>query len=180
MQLDRGQQKLVEDNMGLVGLVIRDNVNDANHLGMFTYDDIFQIGCIGLSKAALNHKPERSRFSSYAYAAIRNEIYDALDYAYYRQRRESPTDACDVLYMEPVWDEYDGTVSEIEELLDKAKAGAGGIVAKGIEAIRMMADGYTAREIGERMGGVPPNNVTAWVSKARRLLRVNPAINAMR
>lgn len=45
-----------------------------------------------------------------------------------------------------------------------------GVTAKGIRALRLMADGYTAREIGEQMGA-SANNVTAWVSRARRYLR---------
>ena len=45
-----------------------------------------------------------------------------------------------------------------------------GVTAKGIRALRLMADGYTAREIGEQMGA-SANNVTARVSRARRYLR---------
>ena len=37
------------------------------------------------------------------------------------------------------------------------------------DAIRMLMDGYTNREIGE-MFGVPANHVTAWVSRARKAL----------
>ena len=33
----------------------------------------------------------------------------------------------------------------------------------------MLMDGYTNREIGE-MFGVPANHVTAWVSRARKVL----------
>lgn len=45
-----------------------------------------------------------------------------------------------------------------------------GVNAKGIRALRLMADGCTARGIGEQMGA-SANNVTAWVSRARRYLR---------
>lgn len=55
-------------------------------------------------------------------------------------------------------------------LLDEAERSAAGVTAKGIRALRLMADGYTAREIGEQMGA-SANNVTAWVSRARRYLR---------
>ena len=44
------------------------------------------------------------------------------------------------------------------------------MTAKGIRALRLMADGYSAREIGEQMGA-SANNVTAWVSRARQYLR---------
>jgi len=46
-------------------------------------------------------------------------------------------------------------------MLETAKTRATGVVAKGINAIRLMADGYTCREIGELMGGIYANNITA-------------------
>ena len=42
-------------------------------------------------------------------------------------------------------------------------------VAKGIRAIRLLAQGYTNREIGEEFQA-PANHVTAWVAKARKHL----------
>ena len=54
-------------------------------------------------------------------------------------------------------------------LLDRAEAEATGVTLKGIQAIRLLADGYSNREIGERFG-VPANHVTAWVAKARRMI----------
>ena len=42
--------------MGLVGKVIKDKVHGVNGLGIYTYDDLFQIGCIGLCKAAATDK----------------------------------------------------------------------------------------------------------------------------
>ena len=44
MKLTVQQQKLVEDNIGLVGKVIRDKVHGVNQMVFYTYDDIFQIG----------------------------------------------------------------------------------------------------------------------------------------
>ena len=50
------QRKIVEDNMGLVGKVIKDKVHGIGHSGVYSYDDLFQIGCIGLCKAARTDK----------------------------------------------------------------------------------------------------------------------------
>ena len=47
------QRKIVEDNMGLVGKVIKDKVHGIGQPGVYSYDDLFQIGCIGLCKAAM-------------------------------------------------------------------------------------------------------------------------------
>ena len=47
MTLNDAQRKQVEENIGLVGKVIKDKVHGVNGLGIYTYDDLFQIGCIG-------------------------------------------------------------------------------------------------------------------------------------
>ena len=52
MTLNDAQRKQVEENIGLVGKVIKDKVHGVNGLGIYTYDDLFQIGCIGLCKSA--------------------------------------------------------------------------------------------------------------------------------
>ena len=80
----------------------------------------------------------------------------------------------------PAHDDYEDASSELGSMLDAAKARAGGVVAKGIDAIKLMAEGYSSREIGEIMGGVSSNNVTAWVSKARAFLRNDPGIAALK
>ena len=56
MKLNAEQQKKVEDNLGLVNKVINDKVHGPYYLGMYTRDDLFQIGCIGLCKAAATDK----------------------------------------------------------------------------------------------------------------------------
>ena len=53
MTLTTEQQKKVEENLGLVGKVIKDKVHGLTSVSIYTYDDLFQIGCIGLCKACL-------------------------------------------------------------------------------------------------------------------------------
>ena len=62
-------------------------------------------------------------------------------------------------------------MKELSTLLDAAEKEAKGVTAKGIRALRLMAEGYTSREIGEQMGGAKANHVTAWVTKARKYLK---------
>ena len=76
MTLTAEQQKKVEENIRLVRKVINDKIHGPYQLGIYTYDDIFQIGCIGLCKAAATDKG--GTFSTYAYRLIWNEICDAL------------------------------------------------------------------------------------------------------
>ena len=180
MPLNREQQVMAEENMGLVGKVIKENVHDISHIGLFTYQDIFQIGCVGLSKAAEKYRPGKNKFSTYAYIAIRNEIYNALDYATVRRRNEVVTDAESINSLIMAVDDYNTLTTDIDSLLEAARSRAAGVTAKGIDAIRLLADGYSNREIGELMGGVSANNITAWVSKARAFLKNDPAILAYR
>lgn len=50
MTLTAEQQKKVEQNIRLVQKVINDKVHGPYQLGFYTYDDIFQIGCIASVK----------------------------------------------------------------------------------------------------------------------------------
>ena len=168
------RNRLIEENMGLVGQVIKDRVRDVRGVGIHTYDDLFQIGCLGLCRAADTYRPGKVRFSTYAYVLIRNEIFDALEYATLRRAREAVTDP-DELPGRNLHELPDGIQYDLERVLDAAQADATGITAKGIKAIRLLAEGYTHREIGERMGATA-NNVSAWVARARKYLRARPDI----
>ena len=79
MILTAEQREKVQQNIRLVRKVINDKVHGPYQLGIYTYDDIFQIGCIGLCKAAATDKG--GTFSTYAYRLIWNEICDALIYS---------------------------------------------------------------------------------------------------
>ena len=52
MTLTQPQQRKVEQNLGLVGKVIKDKVHNPGQNSIYSYDDLYQIGCIGLCKAA--------------------------------------------------------------------------------------------------------------------------------
>lgn len=57
--------------MGLVGSISK----KYSRYSRFSYDDIFQVGCIGLMKAAHNFDVHKGyKFSTYAYIKIRGEI----------------------------------------------------------------------------------------------------------
>jgi len=176
--LNDEQRMLVEENIGLVGKVIKDKVRGIKGIGIFTYEDLYQIGCVGLCKAAAAHTPGKGEFSTFAYRLIRNEIYDALEYATLRRRRE--------LHLEQDWlpealagEPNVGNDMSLSRALDSTLAQTSGVTRKGIQAIKLLAEGYTNPEIGVIMGGVSYNNVTAWVARARKFLRSQPAIVEM-
>ena len=65
-------EKLITGNLNLIRQVIQD------HFTVYAeyYEDMFQEGCIGMIKAAAKFKNDRSsKFSSYAYFCIKNEIH---------------------------------------------------------------------------------------------------------
>lgn len=169
------QQKKVEENMGLVSKVIRDRVHGVDQIGIFSYDDLFQFGCIGLCEAVQTDRPGRGAFSTYAYRLIYNEIMSRLDYATLRRQRELTTDPSKLPCI-TLNDDLEQTEAcqDLLALLDRAEQTAAGVTAKGIQAIRLLAQGYSNREIGD-LYGASANNVTAWVAKARKQLLKDPA-----
>jgi RNA polymerase sigma factor (sigma-70 family) len=172
------RHKLIEENMGLIGRVIKDKVRSVRGIGTFDYDYLFQIGCIGLCKAADTYKPGKALFSTYAYILIRNEIIDALEYATLRRNRETLT-APEELPGGAESEPFVEGMLDLDCILNTALEKTGGVTANGIKAIRLLANGYTHREIGARMGGASANNVSAWVARARKFLRSQPDIAAL-
>ena len=154
--------------------VINDKVHGPYYLGMYTRDDLFQIGCIGLCKAAATDKG--GDFSTYAYRLIWNQICDALIYSTRRMGIETPCDTLPVMPEEI--EDIAGIGYDVEELLDKAETAAPPSTAKGIRALRLMAEGYTCKEIGEQYNA-SDKLVCAWMSKARKFLRNRPDIAAL-
>lgn len=171
MKLNEEYQKKVEENLGLVHKVINDKVHGPYQLGIYSREDLFQIGCIGLCKAAATDKG--GNFSTYAYRLIWNQICDALIYSTRRQANETTYDVTPYT-TEPCNTDIELGIA-IEQALEKAIQDAPPSTAKGIEAIRLMSEGYTCREIGNRMGATD-KLVTAWISKARKFLKARKDI----
>ena len=166
MKLNAEAQRKVEENLGLINKVINDKVHGPYHMGIYSREDLFQIGCIGLCKAAATDKG--GNFSTYAYRLIWNQICDALIYSTRRQANEV---TYDVSPYTAEADENDLALGiAIDQALEKAKLEAPPSTVKGIEAIRLMADGFTCKEIGKLMGATD-KVVAAWISKARKFLK---------
>lgn len=168
MTLTIQQQKKVEENMGLVGQVIKDKVHGINQMGFFTYDDLFQTGCIGLCKAVATDNG-KCEFSTYAYRLIWNAICDRLIYATRRKNKEELSEDTGAIFTGKTQDDIELKIT-LQAALDKARETANPTVKKGIDALILMSEGFSAKEIGESFDAAA-NLVTAWVSKARKFLR---------
>jgi len=173
MKLNLEQQKKVEDNMGLVGKVIKDKVRNMNRIPGYSYDDLFQIGCIGLCKAAATDKG--GTFSTYAYRLIWNEICDALAYSTRKYSKEDSTDNVCLKYDYNSLKTQRNTKFELYDVLKSAKSNVSPSIALGIDSILLMNNGYTAKDIGARFGKTT-NTITALVSKAKKHLRTLPEL----
>ena len=66
MTLTVEQQRIVEENLGLVRAVLSRCVSSPGSTGIYSYDDLFQIGCIALCEAVIEYQPGRAVFSTYA------------------------------------------------------------------------------------------------------------------
>ena len=181
MKLSPDQQKTAKENMGLVGKVIKECIHNPNETGIFDYKDLFQIGCIGLCKAAGTFNPDgQAKFSTYAYILIRNEIFKKLEYATVRRNREQILAPNDATFTSADCFSVAESASELESLLDRLESNASGVMSKGIVALRLQAQGYSCKEIGQKFGGAPSNNVSAWIARARKYLKNDPTIATMK
>ena len=166
MKLTDNQERILKDNMGLVGKVIKDKVHNPNDIPGYAYEDLFQIGLIGLYKAVATDKG--GTFSTYAYRLIWNEICDALIHSSRKYSKEESTD--DVKLIPKKENEFNPYEKiELYDLIEKAKSSAPPSTAMGIDALVLMNKGYTAKDIGKHLGKTP-NTITALVSKARKYL----------
>lgn len=177
--LNATQQMLVEDNMALVHAVIRDKVRGARQIGSFTYEDLYQIGCEGLCKAAYTYvEAEKASFSTYAYRVIYNKILDALRYSTVRTRREVVIDQEVLARSTPdVADSYAYNGNAFDAL-EKALAGAKKSIQKGAEAMRLRLEGYDTNEICRHLDA-KQSTVRTWITRTRQYLKEDPELSAL-
>ena len=176
MRLTEGQKQVVEENMGLVGKVIGDKVHNLNQGINYSYEDLFQIGCVGLCKAAATDKG--GCFSTYAYRLIWNEICDFLIRASRMERFQySYEEFWDLQKQEKTMDRNCLDLLEQKMLMQIVKERACGTTAKGITCLELSAQGYTSAEIGSYMKA-EPSAVRMWMTAARRFLKEQPEIRS--
>ena len=175
MNLTLQQKQVVEANMGLVGKVIKDKVHALANTGVYDYDDLYQIGCVGLCKAAATDKGT-SAFSTYAYRLIWNEICDALVKVTRIDRHESYFDPSDLTQVSRENLPVDALISlELQVVMDQVKERAKGVTEKGIVCLQLSSEGLSSTEIAE-MFFAEPATVRMWMTKARRFLRGQPEL----
>lgn len=78
--LSEEQRRLIRENLGLVGVHLRRNVADLRRRRCGRErDDLFQEGCLGLIRAALDFRPEKGiPFAAFALPRIHHAVSEAL------------------------------------------------------------------------------------------------------
>lgn len=165
------QQYIVEKNMGLVGKVIKDKVHGLGQPGVPSYEDLYQIGCIGLCKAAMSDKG--GCFSTYAYRLIWNEICDELIHTTRLNGKEQSFDTIGDRIDDVQKDALDAF--DLRHTLQQAKDKAQGATAKGIHCLELTLQGYSSQEIGVLVHAEAAT-VRMWMTKARKYLRSIPEL----
>ncbi len=171
--LNESQQKLVEENLPIVDILLRTRIRPNKNIRGMEFDELYQCGCLALCKAAYTYNGS-TQFSTYASRVVYNAMIDQCRTAKAQYDRTLSSDASradEDAYSEvaPAADDV-FLAGELAELLREAKRRHSGAVLKGIEAIELQIKGYTGEEIA-RMYGVQNNNVRNWISMARAVLR---------
>ena len=168
------RDRIFEENYGLVPKVLRDCGVLFGNAGSFTWDDLLQIGSLGLLKAIDSFRPEKNcQFSTYAYVLIRNELINEVMKENRRCRRET-VDTEDEYLLNTFAAQTDtGETSYYDDLLhilSRARETAPESVKTGIDAILLMSQDYSGNEIA-KMLGIKPGNARVCVNRARKYLR---------
>lgn len=179
MNLDKDKVKLVEDNIYVVKAVIKKEIRMNNQDLDLEFDELYQIGCLTLCKAAaLFDESKGTDFFTYAYKLVKNALLDHCRKTQCKQKYVIDTGGSipegaantsgDELSEAKFW-------KSLSTITRYAKSKYTGVVLKGVEAIEFKALGYNGKEIA-KLYGVKVNHVNAWISKARAKLRDDPVI----
>lgn len=172
--LNDEQRKLVSENINVVDMVICKYIHINNNICGMEYDDIFQVGAIGLCKAAANYQEYSSaKFSTYAFKVVKNTIIDHLKSVRCKQNIQNQYFNEASLRIESHNDttpdeEYSSKI--LLHALNQSKKRYRGSALRGIEAIELKAKGYSGADIARRYN-VKPNYITACISRAQSYLR---------
>lgn len=170
----------VEDHLGLVHTIARKRHQQFGH--KYSYDDLYQEGCIGLLKAIERFdKTKGVRFSTYAYACINSHILNMIrDDKWYGGNSEERFKSSGP-YSLDVTIEIEGNKRELSyiNLIEgnefnfekvELKILLDGFPEKIKEIIKMSLGGFTQTEIAKKIG-CSKSNISTLKLKALKELK---------
>ena len=169
-RLTQEQRGLVEENLTVIDSVIKSCVHVNNNICGMEYDDLYQIGAIGLCKAASRYKQcKQAAFSTYAFHVIKNTIIDYLRGLNTRLRVQSCfLEESERYIKQQYMTDLAGTLYERELLRALHKRHVPGKRTRIGQFLEIAMD--KSRDIAERYH-VKPNYITACISRAQKHLR---------
>lgn len=181
IKLYPSQKALVENHLFLVRLVIMQSIHVNETIYGFSYDDLFQEGCIWLCMAAVSYNENLAQFPTYAKKVIRNGLISYCRQMCNKQRRISHLEigergelTADGVVLEQE-DHFRAYISLLEttSLLESMKNDYHGISRLGIEALELKIRGKRITDIAA-LYNVPASYVGAWISRSAEKLRNDP------
>ncbi|MEZ0323938.1 MAG: sigma-70 family RNA polymerase sigma factor [Hydrogenothermaceae bacterium] len=150
MKQNSEKKKIVEENLQLVKKVASKIYAKLPDCGI-EFDDLVQVGVIGLIKAIDSYKQDRAQFSTYAYIRIRGEILDflrSLDIMPHTEREKIKTEMAEEGLDLPVSNtaifvSLDKVISEEDESIS--------FIDTFISKIKTPEDEYSIKELIERI-----------------------------
>lgn len=180
--MTEAQKALVVQNMHIADKYIYFNYTANPAIAGFSQEDLRQTGYLALCKAAL-HYNGCVKFETFAQKVLRSSLADycartlpsAAELSLDAQIGVDDEDCSRYSFVADSYAEKAFTEIESRDLLDRCKQNYSGITRRGIEAMELRMQGFTGPEIAQ-MYGCKPNEVTAWISRARQQLRTDQGI----
>lgn len=174
-RLTAAQQRLVEENLAVVERVLRFNVRVNPCIAGLSYEDLYQEGCVWLCNAALTFDPARSSFASYARQVVQNGLIGYCRNVLSKYQHTVLLGDLEPAVLTAL--EVQNAISshtkcETPLLLVATESQYSGVTRKGVHALALQVSGMPLSAVAVRMS-VPPNHVSAWISRAVRKLRNN-------
>lgn len=174
-RLTADQQRLVEENLTIVERVLRFDINANPCVAGLGYKDLYQEGCVWFCNAALTFDPARGSFASYAQRVVQNGLVGYCCNVLSKYQRTVSLGDLEPAVLAAL--EAQNAVSshpkcETPLLLVAAESQYSGVTRKGVHALALQVSGIPLTAVAVRMS-VPPNYVSAWISRAVRKLRNN-------
>ena len=169
------QRELVRSNLKLAHGAVK-QFNARERLGHFLeFDDIVQIACLALCKAAARHNSQRGKFSTYAYNVIKNAFTDEIK-KHSRRTRLVKMVGYDELAAETIT--ACGHIDESSIDVCRAMSGLSTRCPDGnsadIAMFKLRLEGYDTEEIAE-IFGFSKDKVRRRINKVKNGLRKNNA-----
>ena len=165
-KLDTTQKALVEEHLYLVDQVIKYEFFVSYTNVEMNIEDLTQMGRLALCKAALKYDSKRS-FAPFAKTVIRNALFD-----YARRLKLQNQIFCCINEETEASMSYHQEYSEAEHYLKQLEENSSGAHRRGLYALRMNLDGYTAVDLS-KIFGVTPSAVGFWLRNSRESLRTD-------